>query len=112
MSDPSPIRPAAGCGVCSIAPPDLLAHLAAEGTAAQRAAALHTLSASASLSARRALITELLRDPRYRELALEVAAPPGPARRSVYDAHHQGQSSLPGTLARGRGRPGRRATTR
>jgi len=104
VPDPSPIRPAA-CGVCSIAPPDLLAHLAAEGTAAQRAAALHTLSASAALQARRTLITELLRDARYRELGLEIVAPPGPAKRSVYDAEHKGQSSLPGKLARGDGDP-------
>jgi Zn-dependent metalloprotease len=103
VSDPSTIRRAA-CGVCSIAPPDLLAHLAAEGTAAQRAAALHTLSASAALRARRTLITELLRDSRYRELGLEIASA-GPAKRSVYDAEHKGQSSLPGKLARGDGAP-------
>jgi len=103
--DPPTIPPSPCGGVCSIAPPDLLAHLAAEGTAAQRAAALHALSASAALGARRALITELLRDPRYRELALEMAAPPGPARRSVYDAEHKGQSSLPGTLVRADGDP-------
>jgi len=105
VPDPSLTRPVAGCAVCSIAPPDLLAHLASEGTAAQRAAALHTLSASAALSARRRLISELLRDPRFAELGLEVAAPPGPARRTVYDAKHGGQTSLPGTLVRGDGDP-------
>src|SRR5436190_18266548 len=69
---------------CFIAPPDLLARLADEGTAEQRAAALNALAASASMRTRRAVIGQLLRDPQTREAALALigAAPGRTAQRA------------------------------
>jgi Zn-dependent metalloprotease len=90
---------------CSIAPPDLLARLAAEGAAEQRDAAIRALAASASMRTRRALVTRLMR-----ELDMDVGAlatiPISPqGRQTVYDLRHAGQSALPGTRARGEGDP-------
>src|SRR6478736_1790504 len=96
---PSTLRSVA---CCFIAPPDLLARLADEGTKEQRAAALSTLAASASIRARRALIGQLLRDPQTRQAALAFFGAPAAVgvRRRVYDVHNGGQSALPGKLAR------------
>jgi Zn-dependent metalloprotease len=88
---------------CFIAPPDLLARLAEEGTVEQRAAAVSTLAASASMRTRRALVAQLLRNPQTREAALAFIGAAAGAQRSVYDDHHGGQSSLPGTRVRAEG---------
>jgi len=96
--DPSTLRSVA---CCYIAPPDLLARLAEEGTKEQRDAALRTLAASASMRTRRALIGQLLRDPQTRGAALAFMVTPAGTRRTVYDARHGGQNSLPGTRVRG-----------
>jgi Zn-dependent metalloprotease len=90
---------------CFILPPDLLARLAEEGSPEQREAALRTIGSSASLRARRSLVTSLLRDPQAQASALALIAPTRGERRTVYDAHHNGQSQLPGTKARGEGDP-------
>ena len=47
---------------CFIAPPDLLARLAREGTEEQKDAALRTLSASASLRTQRSILSRLVRE--------------------------------------------------
>jgi Zn-dependent metalloprotease len=90
---------------CHIAPPDLLARLAREGTPAQRAAALQALPASAAIRARRTLVGQMLRDPATRQAMLAMVAPPSHEQRTVYDAHHQGQADLPGTLVRSENDP-------
>jgi Zn-dependent metalloprotease len=96
---PSTLRSVA---CCFIAPPDLLARLADEGTKEQRAAALSTLAASASIRARRTLIGQLLRDPQTRQAALAFFGAPAAVglRRRVHDVHNGGQSALPGKLVR------------
>jgi Zn-dependent metalloprotease len=88
--------------ICFIAPPNVLDYIAREGDADQRDAALRTLSTSASLRTRRALvgpITQRLGLNAVVELGL-IPAPTG-VRSTVYDVGHQGQSALPGALARG-----------
>jgi Zn-dependent metalloprotease len=90
-------RYAAPAPFCSIAPPDLLARLAARGTAAQRATATRTLALSAAVRAHRAALNQLVR-----------AGLAGPALRagerlSVYDVRHGEESALPGRKVRGTG---------
>jgi Zn-dependent metalloprotease len=89
---------------CFIAPPDLLAKLAEEGTKEQREAAIRTLAASASMRARRAIVGSLIREGVDRR-ALAFMMPPGGERVTVYDAQHQGASALPGKKVRGDGDP-------
>ncbi len=92
------------CACCFIAPPDLLARLAAEGDADQREAALRTLSASASLRTQRSIVTRLTR-----ELDMSVAQlaglPTVTHQQIVYDNQHQGRTSLPGKKVRADGDP-------
>ena len=88
---------------CFIAPPDLLAHLAKEGTPEQRDAALQTIASSASIRARRSIISELLQSSDTRAAAFAFMAVPAQAERTVYDAQHGGQASLPGQKVRGEG---------
>jgi Zn-dependent metalloprotease len=90
---------------CQIAPPDLLARLADEGTRAQREAVLRTLAVSAAIRARRALIAELVRVPGFELGALIVPALREGENRSVYDAEHRGSRALPGRLVRREGDP-------
>lgn len=96
-------RPACGSCLCSIAPPDLLAHLVEEGTAEQREAALMTIASSASFRTRRSLVAAFLRDPAAAPAALALLAPPAGEQRTVYDAGHAGQGALPGRKVRGEG---------
>jgi Zn-dependent metalloprotease len=97
-------RPRCDC-FCFIAPPDLLAHLAKEGTPEQRDAALQTIASSASIRARRSIISELLQSSETRAAAFAFMAVPAQAQRTVYDAQHGGQASLPGQKVRGEGDP-------
>ena len=90
---------------CAIAPPDLLARLAEEGTPAQRQAVLRTLAASAAIRARRALISELVRVPGFDVGALVVPGVREGENRSVYDVQHRGTRALPGHLVRREGDP-------
>jgi Zn-dependent metalloprotease len=90
---------------CQIAPPDLLARLADEGTPAQREAVLRTLAVSAAIRARRALIAELIGTPGFDVSALIVPAVREGENRSVYDVRHRGTRALPGHLVRGEGDP-------
>jgi Zn-dependent metalloprotease len=90
---------------CFIAPPDLLARLAEEGSPEQREAALETIATSASIRARRSIVTQLLQSPDTREAALAFIAPPSGERRVVYDAEQGGQVGLPGQEARAEGDP-------
>ena len=78
---------------CQIAPPDLLARLAEEGTPAQREAVLRTLAVSAAIRARRALIAELVRVPGFELGALIAPALREGENRSVYDVDHRGRPS-------------------
>ena len=90
---------------CQIAPPDLLARLAEEGTQAQREAVLRTLAVSAAIRARRALIAELVRVPGFELGALIAPALREGENRSVYDVDHRGTRALPGRLVRREGDP-------
>jgi Zn-dependent metalloprotease len=90
---------------CQIAPPDLLARLAEEGTPAQRGAVLRTLAVSAAIRARRALIAELVRVPGFELGALIAPALQEGENRSVYDVQHRGTRSLPGRIVRREGDP-------
>ena len=84
---------------CLIAPPDLIARLAQEGTPEQRQAALQTIASSATFRARRALLSDLLQRPEMREATLAFIAPAAAAaaeNRVVYDAHNLGGADLPG----------------
>jgi Zn-dependent metalloprotease len=90
--------------LCSIAPPDLLARLADEGTQEQRAAALSALATSASLRTRRALLASLIQQ------GIDIQGMPAVAKTTrnvctVYDLEHQGMSSLPGRLVHKDGDP-------
>jgi Zn-dependent metalloprotease len=94
MKSPYPQMPAARC---SIAPPYLLAQLAAQGTAEQRAAAVRTLATSAAIRARRAALTYAVREvARPAELGLVAGE-----HLTVYDVKNGGDSDLPGTRMRG-----------
>ncbi|MDQ3103782.1 MAG: M4 family metallopeptidase [Actinomycetota bacterium] len=88
---------------CQIAPPDLLARLAAEGDAAQREAAIQTLAASASLRTQRGLLGRLRREVGVgaAEIAGLAGLEPSSSRQTVYDNQHNGRSFLPGVRARG-----------
>ena len=88
---------------CFIAPPDLLARLAKEGTPEQRDAALQTIASSASIRARRAIISELLQSADTRAAAFAFIGVPAQAQRAVYDVKHGGQADLPGQKVRGEG---------
>ena len=86
---------------CFIAPPFLLARLAEEGSTEQRRAAVRTLAASASIRARRALITELART---RGVDIADLLPARRAKnRDVFDVRQGGWNDLPGDLIRSEG---------
>ena len=85
---------------CSIAPPDILIQVAERGhTARDRESAARTLAASASLRARRVLVTQMVQQ----NLASVSALVPTSTgeRNSVYDVAGGGNWQLPGSLARG-----------
>src|SRR5438045_1706707 len=86
---------------CFIAPPDLLARLAAEGTPEQKDAALATLSASASLRTQRSIVNRLVRegDAAVAQLATSIKVAPQ-VHNVVYDNQHQGRLQLPGKQVR------------
>lgn len=88
---------------CQIAPPDLLARLAAEGEAAQREAAIQTLAASASLRTQRGLLGRFRRElgVGVAELAGMAGVELGKAVQTVYDNRNNGRSFLPGVRVRG-----------
>ena len=90
---------------CCIAPPDLLARVALEGSAGQRDAALKTIAASASMRTQRGLIGRLARELGQDPRSLAGIQAPQGARQTVYDARHGGRSSLPGTKQRGHDDP-------
>jgi Zn-dependent metalloprotease len=91
---------------CFIIPPHVLARIVEEGDADEREAALLTLASSASLRTRRSVVTSLLREEGTRQAGLAfIAAIATGKKRTVYDAQHGGQSSLPGQLARSEGDP-------
>ena len=96
--------PASHACCCFIAPPDLLARLATEGSPEQRQAAVRTLSASAALRTQRTMVSNLMRQtdvPVPKLAGLEVAK----EREIVYDNKHRGRSFLPGTKVRADGDP-------
>jgi Zn-dependent metalloprotease len=89
---------------CFIAPPDLLSRMVESEDAEKREAALRTLAASASVRARRSLVTRVMR-----ELDVDVGAlpfaPPSGERRTVYDVENRGDTTLPGRKVRVEGAP-------
>ena len=88
---------------CSIAPPNLLARLAEEGTKEQRRAAVRTLGGSVTISTRRAMLTELART---RGVNIADLFPAARAKnRDVYDVRNGGYNDLPGGLVRSEGGP-------
>ena len=92
--------------VCPIAPPDLLAAVASDGTPDQREAALRALAASASMRTQRTVLGQLRRSV-GREVVDEIAGlQTTPTRRqTVYDNHHRGRADLPGERVRGENEP-------
>ncbi len=97
--------PASHC--CSIAPPDLLAKLAEEGSQPeQRDAAIQAMATSASMRTQRALVGRIAREMNLdvRSLAF-VQPPPAGTKQTVYDLNHGGRSALPGEAKRGVGDP-------
>jgi Zn-dependent metalloprotease len=90
---------------CFIAPPDLLARVAVEGTPEQREAAINALGTSATIRARRALVGRVMRDLNVGIHDIAFAAPPSGESRTVYDIHHGGEGDLPGDKVRGEGDP-------
>ena len=90
---------------CCIAPPDLLARLAEEGTPDEREAALRALAASASIRTRRSIVGSLMRTVGVAGVAPEFLAPQTGAHNTVYDVQHGGRSSLPGHKVRADGDP-------
>jgi Zn-dependent metalloprotease len=94
--------PASRACCCFIAPPDLLARLATEGTPEQREAAVRTLSASAALRTQRTIVSSLMRQtdvPVAKLAGLETTK----ERQIVYDNQHRGRSFLPGVKIRAHG---------
>ena len=91
---------------CFIAPPNLLARIAAEGNPRQRRAAVRSLAASASMRSRRSTIGALMHEPNIdiRTLSFFTAKTASEAI-TVYDAKHGGQSSLPGKKVRDQNDP-------
>ena len=92
------------CACCFIAPPDLLARLAAEGEPDQREAALRTLSASASLRTQRSIVSRLTRELDVPTAQL-AGLPTVTEQQIVYDNQHQGRTALPGKKVRADGDP-------
>src|SRR2546423_4692948 len=90
---------------CFIAPPNLLAQLAEEGTPEQRQAAIQALATSAAFRSRRSIVTALVQQPDVDIRSLGFLAPPTGERRTVYDVEHHGMSVLPGRKVRGEGDP-------
>jgi Zn-dependent metalloprotease len=88
---------------CSIAPPDLLARLIEEGEPEQRAAAVQTMAASASMRTQRALVGRLAKELDQDVRALAYLEPPEAreVRQTVYDLEGGGRSRLPGRRVRG-----------
>jgi Zn-dependent metalloprotease len=93
------------CGYtpCFIAPPDLLARLAEEGTPEQREAAIRTLAASASMRARRSLAASLMGTLDADVHALAFGPHTSGERVTVYDVHNGGRTDLPGDLVMSHG---------
>ena len=94
--------------VCSIAPPDILVRVIERGDRADREAAITALVETAALRARRNVISSLVRDLNVgiADLAfMEAPATSVGKRRTVYDAQHGGDFTLPGLRVRGEGEP-------
>jgi Zn-dependent metalloprotease len=90
---------------CFIAPPDLLARLAEEGSADERKAAIQTMAASASLRTRRSILGTLVQERGVAALAAGLVPPSTGKKITVYDAQNRGRSGLPGKMERGTGDP-------
>ena len=88
---------------CSVIPPDLLARIAAEGAAEDRAVAVRALAVTAAIRARREMLGHVMRQMNVGLADLALAPAPG-ERRTVYDAQHS-QTNLPGARERGEGDP-------
>lgn len=85
---------------CFIVPPGVLAELAEKGDAEDRAAAVKSLAASATMRARRALVQQLGLS--GAEVAKRLGPPPG-EKRTIYDMKSGGLTNLPGNKVRGEG---------
>jgi Zn-dependent metalloprotease len=93
------------CGMprecCFILPPDLNAHLADQGTEAQRQAAIRTGAASERMRTTRSLLTRLVRTKGIDLGALGLR--PRALNRTVFDVDHGGWNDLPGRQVRAEG---------
>jgi len=89
---------------CFILPPVILARVAEEGSAEDRAAALKTLSASTGLRSRRSVVQRLSQE-MGASLTQALAPKEKGERRSVYDAKNGGDNDLPGDKIRVEGGP-------
>ncbi|GAA4656293.1 M4 family metallopeptidase [Arthrobacter cryoconiti] len=90
---------------CSIAPPDLLARLALDGTSAQKEAALRALATSAAFRQQRAVMGKMTRQfhlPTGQALGFNISST---RRLTVYDNQTKGRTFLPGVRMRGWGEP-------
>src|SRR5262249_45877719 len=90
------------CPCCFIVPPVVLAQLAEEGEAEDRAAPIRSLAASATLRAQRSIVQHI----GLAGAALSALKPaPAGERRTIYDMKSGGLSNLPGQKVRGEGDP-------
>ena len=93
------------CGMprecCFILPPDLNAHLADQGTEAQRQAAIRTGAASERVRATRAVLQKVVRSKSVDLAALGFGTKA--LNRTVFDVDHGGWNDLPGRQVRAEG---------
>ncbi|WP_241986599.1 M4 family metallopeptidase [Cryobacterium psychrophilum] len=87
---------------CSIAPPDLLAWLAMQGTEAEREAALSSMATSSGIRSRRALIGQFSRE-LNQNIGLIGVISLTEQGITVYDNETHGRSFLPGVKKRSLG---------
>ncbi len=90
---------------CSIAPPDLLARLAIDGTSGQQEAAVKALATSAAFRQQRAVMGRLTRQfglPMSQLVGFNISST---RRLTIYDNQKEGRTFLPGVRVRGWGEP-------
>ncbi|MBB5642841.1 M4 family metallopeptidase [Cryobacterium roopkundense] len=89
---------------CSIAPPDLLAWLATQGTTEQREAAIQSIATSAAMRSRRAVLGHFSRE-LNQNIGLIGVVSMTEQGVSVYDNEKNGRNFLPGVKKRAVGDP-------
>ncbi|WP_125616501.1 M4 family metallopeptidase [Specibacter cremeus] len=90
---------------CSIAPPDLLARLAIEGSHEQQEAAVRALATSAAMRSQRAVVGRLNRQFNLNMGQMMGFTISADRKLTVYDTQNNGRTFLPGVRIRGWGEP-------